>query len=116
MPLNPTPTGGLADPLRRLRNNSKQAQRVELFVAAGDELAESEDIAGQLEAASSAFQDTATATPWPAELVVGTSGDARPATDQADEAPAPAPEAPDTADEAEAATEAPKKPARRRRS
>lgn len=54
MALSPPP-GGLGDPLRRLRNRTKQTAKVTVHVAPGDELAVSDDVAAQLEAATTAF-------------------------------------------------------------
>lgn len=51
-------TPGLGDPHRRLIQNGKSAAKVTLSVAPGDELVVSDDVAGQLVAASASFQDS----------------------------------------------------------
>lgn len=75
------PTPGL----RPLWNNSKQPAKVSVVVAPGDALVVSDDVAGQLQAYSSHFED-GTPTWTPDQL-----GD-KPAELEAEAAPAPEPE------------------------
>lgn len=51
--------------LRPIRNRSIQPAKVQLVIAPGDELHVSEDVAGQLEAASQAFTEPRRAEPKP---------------------------------------------------
>lgn len=51
--------------LRRFRNDSKQVAKVDLHVRPGDELEVSEDVAAQLEAASTAFKPADGLPPFP---------------------------------------------------
>lgn len=55
-----TPSAGLGEPTRRLRQIGKSAEKVTLSVAPGDELVVTDDIAAQLQAASGAFVDSDT--------------------------------------------------------
>lgn len=69
-----TPVPGL----HRLRNNSKQPAKVSVTVAPGDELEVSDDVAAQLQAASSAIKPADGLPPFP---------DLSPPADDVDEAP-----------------------------
>lgn len=90
MDLSP-PAAGLGDPLRRFRNKSKQPAKVELVIAPGDNLAVSENVAVQLEAATTALEATDRPAP-PVEVVVEV--DADPAVEALEDAAAAAKKAP----------------------